>query len=62
MNSAFNGEYSKEECHVLTEAFRLGTKRLPENHRRWFSGWNVQRIQEWRDVHPCKEPAWVKAH
>ncbi|RHZ73687.1 hypothetical protein CDV55_106568 [Aspergillus turcosus] len=58
----FQWRYSEKECHVSTESFRLGTKRLPEDQRRWFSGWNVQRIQTWRDAHPCKEPAWVKRH
>lgn len=58
----FQWRYSQKECHVSTESFRLGTKRPPENQRRWFSGWNVQRIQKWRDAHPCKEPAWVKPH
>jgi hypothetical protein len=60
----FQWRYSEKEstCHVSTESFRLGTKRLPEDNRRWFSGWNVQAIQKWRDGHPCKEPAWVKSH
>ncbi|GIJ88320.1 hypothetical protein Asppvi_007240 [Aspergillus pseudoviridinutans] len=61
-NHCFQWRYSEGECHISTESFRLGTKRLPEGQRRWFSGWNVQRIQEWRDAHPCKETTWVNAH
>ncbi|EAW14579.1 glycosyltransferase family 31 protein [Aspergillus clavatus NRRL 1] len=61
-SDCFQWRFSGDECHVLTEAFKLGTKKLPENTRRWFSGWNVRKIQDWRDTHPCDKPAWEKAH
>ncbi|KAK9597027.1 hypothetical protein V6Z92_003484 [Aspergillus fumigatus] len=61
-DTCFQWRYSKDECHVSTQSFKIGTKRLPEYHRRWFSGWNVARIQKWRDEHPCEKPAWVKPH
>ncbi|PTU20054.1 hypothetical protein P175DRAFT_0502200 [Aspergillus ochraceoroseus IBT 24754] len=62
LKDCFQYRYSDGECHISTQAFRLGIKRKPEEGRRWFSGWNVEYIQHWRDTHPCKKVEWVKPH
>jgi hypothetical protein len=42
MQFLLDGEY----CY-LGKAIRLGVKRLPENGKKWRSGWHHERIQEW---------------
>ncbi|PYH76986.1 hypothetical protein BO82DRAFT_395718 [Aspergillus uvarum CBS 121591] len=61
-NDCFQYRYSSGECHVLTGAFQRGTKREAEPGRRWISGWNVKKIQSWRESQICVEPEWVKGH
>ncbi|PWY76967.1 hypothetical protein BO70DRAFT_363527 [Aspergillus heteromorphus CBS 117.55] len=61
MEACFQYRYNGEECHVLTDAFKRGAKR-EDDGKQWVSGWNVRKIQDWRDSHPCETPEWVHAH
>ncbi|RAL17416.1 glycosyltransferase family 31 protein [Aspergillus homomorphus CBS 101889] len=61
-DDCFQYRFSGEECHVLTEAFKRGAKREAENGKQWTSGWNVEKIREWRESQPCTTPEWVKGH
>jgi hypothetical protein len=57
----FQYQYSEGECYVLYKTFKLGSRKLPEeNGRRWYSGWDAKKIQQWRDMHPCKLASWKK--
>jgi hypothetical protein len=55
----FQYRFSEGECDVQYNTFKLGSRKLPEkNGRRWYSGWDVKKIQQWRDTHPCKQASW----
>ncbi|PYH91263.1 hypothetical protein BO71DRAFT_421711 [Aspergillus ellipticus CBS 707.79] len=62
LDVCFQYRYNGEECHVLTEAFKRGGKREADDGKQWVSGWNVRKIQNWRESNPCPTPQWVQAH
>ncbi|KAL4942822.1 hypothetical protein BDV06DRAFT_156672 [Aspergillus oleicola] len=62
LEQCFQWRYNTDgECEVSTQAFRVGGKKMPEsNGKRWFSGWNTELINKWREEHPCEEVLWVE--
>ncbi|KAL2816234.1 hypothetical protein BDW59DRAFT_11318 [Aspergillus cavernicola] len=64
LEGCFQWRYNTDgECHVSTQAFRLGGKQMPDdNGKRWFSGWNVEFIEKWREEHTCEKVQWVEPY
>ncbi|KAL4927048.1 glycosyltransferase family 31 protein [Aspergillus undulatus] len=62
LEQCFQWRYNTDgECEVSTQAFRMGGKKMPdEDGKRWFSGWNTELIERWREDHPCEEVLWVE--
>lgn len=58
--------YHMRHCW-MARSFRLGRQRGPtgeegesEYDRRFFSGWDVEKMRRWKEENACQAPHWVK--
>jgi len=62
-NSCLQYIYDGSTC-ALSQRIRLGRQRLPgkKEARRYLSGWNTKRIQQWTAENQCASAHWVRSN
>lgn len=62
MPECFQYTYTDQKCR-LQKTFRFGQRKDPDGDKRWKSGWDLDKIQKFKEEHvPCKAVDYTSYH
>jgi hypothetical protein len=56
----FSYTYNSSGHCVFVRAIRFGSRKLTSSGPRFFAGWDVEKITEWKAKRHCNKPMWMK--